>query len=375
MIAGRAARRALEGGLAILLLIGGAVAGPPRSPAVAADDARVGQQVGAEQEGSVPAGPARPEAAEIVAISEVELVPGAPAEEGVLRVVQVGNPPRRPPLPDLSRAGVHELPGRVSLEVPALGVRVGEQWLPPGIYRLALATEGLEPRLRARPLAPGRDIDLAIESGTMTAPAARFRCHLGERHVERERTAYFTLRWGALSLEATITAPPPRRLQAGRFAFAAVPEVGAPSEETYLGEIVEGEGEPRSARWLRGERQPRLRLERERRRRLFGLHREYLARAEWLAGMSRSALDAGDSAEATRIGRIAESYDERAAQLEKSLSALEGDGEEILGSARPAAGDRVEVSLSERGNAVALVIDAPGGGAEFLLGGEGPEPR
>jgi hypothetical protein len=91
--------------------------------------------------------------------------------------------------------------------------------------------------------------------------------------------------------------------------------------------------------------------------------------------MSRSALDAGDSAEATRFGRIAESYDERAAQLEKSLSALEGDGEEILGSARPAAGDRVAVSLAERGSAVALVIDAPEGGAEFLLGGEGPEPR
>jgi len=308
------------------------------------------------------------EGAELVAVSEVIIEPGSPADGGVLRLVQVGNPAYRPPLPDLSREGEHELPGRVSLEVPSLGVRCGDRWLPPGLYRLALATDGVELRLRARPLAPGRDIDLAAETGTMTSPAARFRCHLAERHVERNRTVYLHLRWGALALEVTIDSPPSARSELGGYSLALVPELRVPAEEVYLGEIARSAEEARGARWLRTETKPRLRLERERHRRLFGLRREYLARVERLASLAKSALEAGDEAEGARIGRIAASYDERAAQLEPTLAALDGGREEIVGVPRPAAGTRVAVSLVEREGEVRLVIDSPAGGAEFRLG-------
>ena len=125
------------------------------------------------------------------------------------------------------------------------------------------------------------------------------------------------------------------------------------------------QGEPSSEELAESE--PRLRLESHRRRRLFALRREYLARADRLNGLARSAAEGDDEATSDRLGRLAESLEERAAQIERQLAALAGSGLEIVGSPRPARGERTEVTLVEREGTVRLIIESPAGGAEFPL--------
>jgi hypothetical protein len=308
---------------------------------------------------------------EPLSISEIILAPagGDTNRERSIQLVQIGNPARRPPLPDLSREGVHDLPGRVSLEVPDPGLRWGDQILPPGIYRLALITDGLALHLRARPLAPGLDVNLPVESGTLTAPGARFRAVLGVRRTDQKRIGYLSLRWGALMLEATLTAPQAISTQVGERELRAGPNLGALSEEVFLG-TLEGTGEDsgrREARWIRREGPPRLRLELARQRRMFARRREDLARAGRLASIAKSALDGGDEVEGARIDSLAESYARHAELTERQLAALDGSGQEIVGTPRPATGDSTTVRLEERAGEAILIIDSRAGGAEFAL--------
>ncbi len=340
------------------------------APVRAAGPSEIGKsEIGKSEIGQSEIG--QSEIAESQSISEIQLVPDGqgPGQDHSIRLTQVGNPARRPVLPDLSREGVHELPGRVSLEVPDQGLLWGDRWLPPGIYRLALVTDGFAIRLRARPLAPGRDLELPVETGTLTAPAAQFRAHLGVRQVDRDRSGYLSLRWGVLLLEATLTSPDPSVKRVADWVLRAVPIPSHLTEEVFIGTLdrsSDGSG-LREVRWIREGGESHLRLELSRRRRLIATHREYVARAERLHTVAKGLLDGGEESASSRVGLTAESYEERAAQIERQLEALDGSGRELVGTLRPPAGERLEVRLESLEGAVRLVIDGPDGGVEFRL--------
>ena len=166
---------------------------------------------------------ARAATSEGEATSSIELTtPGAPPT--AVRILQVGNPPRRPTLPDLSRAGRVEFPGRVSFEVGGEGILWDDElWVPPGIYRIALVSDGVEVRLAAQPLAPAAELSLPIETGTMTRPGGAFRATLAERDSEGARVGVFAIRWGALYWEATLTATALTRVAAGSWTLQETP--------------------------------------------------------------------------------------------------------------------------------------------------------
>ena len=320
------------------------------------------------------------EPAETQAISEIHLGAAVNARtsgrtslvgDGAMRLVQIGNPPRRPRLPDLSREGRADLPGRLSLEVPSPGVRWQGSWLPPGIYRLALVTDGFEVMLAAKPLSPGPEILLPVEIGSMTAPSPRFRATLSLRTVEHQRTGHFLLRWGVMILEAQISTPPPTVVSNELWNLSVVPDLIENGEEMYFGTLVGNEdgGGTLEARWIRmSNGDQRLRLERSRRRRMFALRREYLARAARLLTIASSQTASGDAEAGAKTLQTAKAYEERAAQLEPHLAALEGTNREIVGQSRPGrGGETPQFRLESRGGQLYLIIDRASGGAEFRL--------
>ncbi len=309
------------------------------------------------------------EPAEAEAISEIVLESGSAG--GAIRLVQIGNPPRRPVLPDLSREGRTDLPGRVSLEVPSPGLRWEGNWLPPGIYRLVLHTDGFEVTLGAQSLSPSPEIRLPVEIGTMSAPSPRFRATLATRTVGQVQTGHFSLRWGVMILEATLTSPELETVSHERWSLSLVPDLERHEDEMFLGILTgteDGSG-ALEARWIRtpaGEQ--RLRLERPRRRRIFGLRREFLARASRLRTIAENQVATGDAEGGAATAQSAQSYEAEAAQLEPQLAALEGTSREVVGVALPpVAGSRPQFRLETRGGHVYLVIGAAAGGAEFRL--------
>ena len=301
--------------------------------------------------------------AEGEATSAIELsTPGAAPTP--VRLIQVGNPPRRPNLPDLSRTGRVEFPGRVSLEVGGEGVLWDDVWVPPGIYRIALVSDGMEVRLGAQPLAPSEEITLPIETGTMTRPGGAFRAILSERNAEGVRTGIFSVRWGALYWEAKLEAPALSRRVVGSWTLQEVPVRSDAETETYLGVLTgidDGRGEL-EARWVRmkgGEH--RLRLERRQRRLSFALRRELGARARWLETMLEGVED-----DPLQLKPRIENYRRQVADHERRLKALEGTSREVVGKPRPAASSP-SLRLAELEGRTVLIIEDPRGGAEFRL--------
>ena len=310
---------------------------------------------------------------EALAISQIELDTRRAdrSEEQKVRLVQVGNPIRRPPLPDLSRDGEFEFPGRVSLEVPNLGLACRDRWVPPGIYRLSLVVEDFETKVRARPLAPGPVIDLPVESGILNEPAERFRAYLGVREVDLRRLGYLSIRWGILMVETTLQQRGGTGSQGDDWTLEAVPVFDKVENEIFLGRLSGGpDGSGLlEARWILGNsqarsRDSRLRLERASRRRLFAFRRECRARAERL----RTIIQGSNDQEIEKgWASLAESYEALATQLTSQLNALTGSNREIEGKTRAPQGDTTTVELLQRTGETWLTIDSPTGGAEFRL--------
>jgi len=306
-----------------------------------------------------------------LAISEIQLAAPGRGEGSLLRLVQVGNPVRRPPPPDLSREGEKPFPGRLSLEVPPPGIGWGDSWLPPGIYRLSLHTDGLLVTLRAEPLATAGSIDLPVELGTMTGPGSRFEATLSRRTVEEEATGSLTIRWGALLIRARLSTPELRRTAEEDWTLAAVPRLVSSDDETYLGTLsgkVVGSG-AMEARWVReASDDHRLRLELSRRRRFLEGSREAAARAGRLRTVAEQQAGAGQEERARRTRSLVQSLEEDAARLKSQAAALARTSIEVVGRARPATpGGDPEVRLDLREGKVFLVVEGPEGGAEFQL--------
>jgi len=310
---------------------------------------------------------------EALSISQIELDARRAdrSDEQQVRLVQVGNPVRRPPLPDLSRDGEFEFPGRISFEVPTLGLACRDRWVPPGIYRLSLVVEDFETKIRARPLAPGPAVDLPVETGILNEPAERFRAYLGIREVDQRRIGYLSIRWGILIVETTLQQKGGVASQGDDWTLEAVPVFDNVENEVFLGRLSGGPSGSGllEARWILGNGQgrsseSRLRLERASRRRIFAFRRECRARAERLRTIIQGS---NDQKVEKKWASIAESYEVLVTQLTAQLNAHTGSSREIGGKTRAPQGDTTKVELIQRSGETWLTIDSPTGGAEFRL--------
>ncbi len=113
------------------------------------------------------------------------------------------SPPVVPAVPDLSRAGVIDVPGGCYFQSP-LPILWSGVLLPPGRHQLLIEVDHKSRiSLQVRSLAGGPAVSIPVVGAVLHQPDPRLLATVAVVEGESDRSIHLTLRWGALLLTAT----------------------------------------------------------------------------------------------------------------------------------------------------------------------------
>ncbi|MEC9476890.1 MAG: hypothetical protein VX764_07640 [Planctomycetota bacterium] len=282
-----------------------------------------------------------------------------------------------PALPDLSRAGVYELPGGLILKAP-LPVIWHNTLIPPGKHSISIEVgRRLNVSFLVQSLAGGPPMRIAVRRGILDRPGERILATLATVEQGKESQLLFQLRWGVLLLSCTGIPVPLERQELEHWVLNTYQFPDQFSVPVYcvLGVIENRKGDEPLRRLVftsESDEQPQLRLEDPSRERTAAA-REELLRSLRRSQMRLRRIEGGavsePGEEETLRKRIDRALQQRAA-LDTKLATLDGvDGAEVLlplGEVG-AAISGLQVRLEKKPQGVILTVQSARGGYHYLL--------
>ena len=281
-----------------------------------------------------------------------------------------------PRIPDLNRRGEYPLPGSLLLESP-VPTLWGSSLLSAGSFLLSIEVRpNFQTMLRASPVDGNPAVLLPAETGTVDAPIPRVRATIASVTDEKGKSlAVVTIRWGALILEAPLTAIEQTVVEVANYRLDTYlfPDSILPSGQLIVGQLEDRRGGKPTERViciLRPGDAPTLRLEDVERARLIALRRGLERDLAVMKGrLRRLRLDPPSSDLTSLEGKISRSETRLGALNQRIDSLGEGQGWRQLPAARREGGPspRWRAGLIEEGSRVLIELATPVGTYRYPL--------